>query len=75
MTKILTLENPFAVKPYTKGELVKLYRPISLYILNKWLKEIEPLTGPIRGRTLSIKQVLILIEKFGLPKQFINEVA
>lgn len=73
--KILTLEQPFALKPYTKTQLLKLYRPISLYVLNKWLKEIEPQTGRIIGRTLSAKQMKILVETYGLPQQMVNQAA
>lgn len=67
--KILYMDQPFQVKPYNKTQLVKLYRPITLYVLNKWLKEIESQTGPIIGGMLSIKQVEIFIERFGIPKQ------
>lgn len=67
--KILYMDQPFQVKPYNKTQLVKLYRPITHYVLNKWLKEIEPQTGPIIGGMLSIKQVEIFIERFGIPKQ------
>lgn len=74
-SKILTLEQPFALKPYTKTQLLKLYRPISLYVLNKWLKEIEPESGRIIGRTLSAKQMKIFVETYGLPQQMVNEAA
>jgi len=57
------------IKPYSKTQLVKLYRPITLYVLNKWLKEIEPLTGIIVGRMLSIKQMEIFVERYGIPGQ------
>jgi len=73
--KILYMDQPFQVKPYNKTQLVKLYRPITLYVLNKWLKEIEPLTGPIVGGMLSIKQVEIFIERYGIPKQAYNQAA
>lgn len=73
--KILTLEQPFSLKPYTKTQLLKLYRPISLYVLNKWLKEIEPQTGPIIARTLSAKQMKIFVEVYGLPQQMVNQAA
>jgi len=67
--KILTMEQPFMIKPYSKTQLIKLYRPITLYVLNKWLKEIEPQTGPIVGRMLSIKQMEIFVERYGIPGQ------
>lgn len=75
MAKILMLENPFPIKPYTKGELVKLYRPITLYVFNKWLDAIKDELGPIIGRTLSVEQVRILIIRYGVPKQIVKEVA
>ena len=67
--KIIKMEQPFMIKPYSKTQLIKLYRPISLYVLNKWLKEIEPLTGPIVGRMLSIKQMEIFVDRYGIPGQ------
>lgn len=73
--KIITLEQPFALKPYTKTQLLKIYRPISLYVLNKWLKEIEPQAGKVIGRTLSAKQMKIFVETYGLPQQIVNEAA
>lgn len=73
--KIIQLPQPFAVKPYSKSNLLKIYRPISLYVLNKWLKAIEGETGPIIGRMLNVKQMEIFIEHYGLPKQLINQAA
>lgn len=67
--KIITMEQPFMIKPYSKTQLIKLYRPITLYVLNKWLKEIEAQTGPIVGRMLSIKQMEIFVERYGIPGQ------
>lgn len=74
-TKVIILEKPFDLKPYTKGELLKLYRPLSLYVLNKWLKDIEAETGPIIGRTMSVKQLQVFITHYGVPGQVVNEAA
>jgi len=74
-TKILVMEQPFQMKPYSKTQLIKLYRPITLYVLNKWLKEIEPQTGPIIGRMLNIKQMEIFVQRFGVPGQALKQAA
>lgn len=73
--KIIHMETPFAIKPYTKGQLVKLYRPISLYVLNKYLEAIAPQIGPIIANTLSVKQMLVFIDVYGIPGQSIREAA
>ena len=73
--KIIKLETEFPIKPYTKGQLVKLYRPISLYVLNKWLEAIEDRTGPIISNTLSPKQLLIFIEVYGVPGIVVQQAA
>ena len=73
--KIISLNKPFEIKPYSKGELVILYAPISLYVLNKWLKAIEDKTGPIIGRTLNIHQVTVFVEAYGIPRQIVNQAA
>ena len=67
--KIIKMEQPFTIRPYSKTELVRLYRPISMYVLNKWLKEIESETGPIIAATLSIRQMEIFLLRYGLPGQ------
>ncbi len=72
-TKIIHLESPFAIKPYSKTQLLKIYRPISLYVLNKWLKCIESETGPVIGKMLSTKQMEIFVMHYGLPHQVIIE--
>ncbi len=73
--KIIKLEVPFMIKPYSKTQLVKLYRPITLYVLNKWLKEIEPQTGAIIGRMLSVRQMEIFVERYGIPGQGLQKAA
>ena len=73
--KIIKLEQPFHIRPYSKTELVRLYRPISMYVLNKWLKEIEPEIGTIIAGTLNILQMEIFLKRFGVPNQTIYEQA
>lgn len=73
--KIMVMEQAFPIKPYSKTQLIKLYRPITLYVLNKWLKEIEPQTGPIIGRMLSIKQMEIFVQRYGVPGQALKQAA
>lgn len=73
--KIVFLETSFPIKPYTKGQLVKLYRPISLYVLNKWLDAIEDKTGPIISNNISPKQLQIFIDVYGVPGQMVNQAA
>lgn len=72
--KVIVLETPFTLKPYCKGDLVILYS-VSLYILNKWLKALEPQMGKIVGRTLSIRQMEIFTHHYGIPGQVVNEAA
>ena len=74
MTKVITLEKPFALKPFSKGELVVKYG-ISLYVLNKWIDALQPQLGHVIARTLSVKQMQLFIEAYGVPGQIINEAA
>lgn len=73
--KIVKLETSFPLKPYTKGQLVKLYRPISLYVMNKWLEAIEDKTGPIIANSVSPKQMEIFIEVYGVPGVIVQQAA
>lgn len=74
MAKIVYLEKPFVLRPYSKKELRSLMG-ISKYIMNRWLKEIEPVLGlPIAG-LYNIKQVQLIIDTYGVPGQLVNEAA
>lgn len=73
--KIIKLETDFPIKPYTKGQLVKLYRPISLYVLNKWLAAIEEKTGPIISNTISPRQLIVFVEEYGPPGIIVQQQA
>jgi len=58
--------NKLEIKPYTKKELAAIYG-ISLRCFYTWLKKIESEVGPKRGKYYNINQVLMIIEKLGLP--------
>jgi len=71
--KIIKLPTTYEIVPCSKSTLLKLYRPITLYVLNKYLAAIEDQTGPIIAKTLSPKQMAIFIEAYGPPRQRTNE--
>lgn len=74
MAKVVVLEKPFVLKPYSKKELRSLIG-VSKYILNRWLKIIEPQLGqPIAG-LYSVKQVQLIVDTYGIPGQIVNEAA
>lgn len=71
MTKVIVLEKPFNLKPYSRKELARIMQ-ISEYILKKWAK-IEPSIGePVAGM-YNVIQVKTIVEKYGLPAQVVNE--
>lgn len=74
MTKVIVLEKPFVLKPYSKKELRTLMG-VSKYILQKWLKIIEPTLGKPIGGLYSVKQVQIIIDTYGVPCQVVNQAA
>lgn len=72
--KVVVMEKPFELKAYSKKELRNIM-DVSEYILNKWLKLIEPQLGkPVAG-LYSPKQVALIIETYGLPGQIVNQAA
>ncbi len=72
--KVIVMERPFEVKPYSKKELYEQMR-VSKYIFNRWTKAIEPQLGkPIAG-VYSARQVLLIIETYGVPCQVVNQAA
>ena len=74
MAKVVFMEKPFELRPYSKKELITLMG-VSYYILTKWLKRIELQLGkPIAG-LYSPKQVQLIIETYGIPGQIVNEAA
>ncbi len=74
MAKVITLEKPFQLRPYSKGELVNSY-DISLYVLNKWIDALQPQMGNVIARTLNVKQVKLFVETYGVPGQIVSEAA
>lgn len=74
MAKVVVMEKPFVLKAYSKKELRGIME-VSEYILNKWLKLIEPQLGkPVAG-LYSPKQVSLIIDTYGLPGQIVNQAA
>ena len=72
MTKVIVLEKPFNLKPYSRKELAGIMQ-VSEYILKKWAEKIEPNIGePIAGM-YNVLQVKAIVEKYGLPAQVVNE--
>lgn len=71
--KIMQLPTTYEIVPCSKSTLLKLYRPITLYVLNKYLEAIEDKTGPIIGKMLSPKQMAIFIDTYGAPRQRVGE--
>ncbi len=72
MSKVIVLEKPFNLKPYSRKELAGIMQ-ISEYILKKWAEKIEPSIGnPVAGM-YSANQVKAIVEKYGLPGQAVNE--
>ena len=72
--KVITMEKPFDIKPYSKKELYERIG-VSKYIFNRWIKAIEPRLGkPIAG-VFSARQVLLIVETYGVPCQVVNQAA
>ena len=72
MTKVIVLEKPFNLKPYSRKELAGIMQ-VSEYILKKWSEKIEPSIGePIAGM-YNVLQVKAIVETYGLPAQVVNE--
>ncbi len=72
--KVVVMEKPFEVRPYSKKELYERIG-ISKYIFNRWTKAIEPQLGKPIGGVYSVRQVLFIVETFGLPCQVVNQAA
>lgn len=54
------------VKPYSVGELAKLYN-VSLHTMNKWLLPHMDTIGTRSGRFFTVKQVLLIFQLIDLP--------
>ncbi len=72
MTKIASLPMAFDLKPYTQKELAGLYG-LTTYIMRKWLKAMQPELGlPIAYR-YTVKQVEMILARYGIPGHFVYE--
>jgi len=74
MTKVVYLERPFVLKPYSKKELSNLLQ-ITPHILRVWLKALQPELGQPLGGLFTIRQVEFIIDAYGIPGQIVNEAA
>jgi hypothetical protein len=57
------------VRAYSIGELAALYE-ISVRTMNRWLKPHLERIGKREGRFYTVKQVEIIFEQLGLPKDY-----
>ncbi|MBL7745856.1 MAG: hypothetical protein JNM19_00390 [Chitinophagaceae bacterium] len=57
------------IKVYSIGELAALYE-VSVRTMNRWLKPHLEKIGKREGRFYSVKQVSIIFDQLGLPKDF-----
>ena len=64
-----TERKTVAIKVYSIGELAALYE-ISVRTMNRWLKPHQEKIGKREGRFYSVKQVSIIFDQLGLPKDF-----
>ncbi|MBN8782281.1 MAG: hypothetical protein J0G98_04385 [Terrimonas ferruginea] len=56
-------------KVYSIGELAQLYE-ISVRTMNRWLKPHDEVIGKRVGRFYTVRQVSIIFDKLGLPKDY-----
>ena len=70
--KVIVMERPFQVKPYSKKELYDRMN-VSKYIFSKWISKLQPELGQPIGGVYNVKQVLLIIETYGVPCQIVNQ--
>ena len=59
-------QTTVAIKPYTTKELAFLYQ-VSRPTVRNWLKPHEAAIGKKIGRIYSVRQVLVIFDKLGMP--------
>jgi hypothetical protein len=57
------------IRAYSIGELAALYE-ISVRTMNRWLKPHLEMIGKREGRFYTVKQVEIIFERLGLPRDY-----
>lgn len=65
----MSTNNPkvlFELRAYNTAELAKLYK-VNYRTFNRWLKPHRPLIGERVGHMYTVNQVLIIINRLGLP--------
>jgi hypothetical protein len=64
-----TTKRIVEIRSYSIGELSKLYDQ-SVKTMNRWLKPHAEAIGQRQGRYYTVKQVTIIFDVLGLPKDF-----
>ena len=65
-TKLVSISNGIVIKPYSIGELAKLY-DVDRKTFRTWLKPIIKELGKREGRYYNIRQVKIIFKKLDFP--------
>lgn len=64
-----TAKRVVEIRSYSIGELAKMYDQ-SVKTMNRWLKPHAGTVGERQGRYYTVKQVALIFEALGLPKDF-----
>lgn len=64
-----TMKRIVEVRSYSIGELSKLY-DMSVKTMNRWLKPHTHVIGKREGRYYTVKQIQIIFDLLGLPKDY-----
>lgn len=64
-----TAKRVVEIRSYSIGELAKMYDQ-SVKTMNRWLKPHAGTVGERQGRYYTVKQVELIFEALGLPKDF-----
>ena len=64
-----TTKRIVEIRSYSIGELSKLYEQ-SVKTMNRWLKPHVDTIGQRQGRYYTVKQVELIFEALGLPKDY-----
>lgn len=64
-----TTKRVMEIRSYSIGELSKLYN-MSVKTMNRWLKPHNEVIGKREGRYYTVKQVKMIFDLIGLPKDF-----
>ena len=65
-SNLFTIANGIVIKPYSLGELSKLYS-VERRTLKRWLNPFKKEIGQLCGRYYTIRQVKIIFGKLDIP--------